>query len=329
MKVVLPLALLTALVWWFGLQPLAQALANVSARGLAAYLLLTAMVVLGYALRWRLVARAVGGCPPFGRLVAARLAGDAVGSLVPSAKLAGEPLRVALARGGNTAAAQATAAVAIDRLLEVIGNMFAVIVYVAVFCRTRGAAVAGHAPLLLAGVMALLVVAIAALLVRLRRGHRPLAILYGVRARAVAPRLANWMDGLRRVEEHLTRFVRQHPRPLLLGVLGSLAIEALIVAQYHVLLAAFGIELDLPTLLLVLLGGGVANIAPVPAGLGALEAAQVAVVGAAAGRPDVGFVVGVIVRFHTTILLALGLGALAYRGVSLARLRLAVQRASA
>jgi uncharacterized membrane protein YbhN (UPF0104 family) len=184
-------------------------------------------------------------------------------------------------------------------------------------------------PLLLGGAMALLVASVAALLIRVRRGHRPLAVLYGVRARAVAPRLITWMDGLRRVEDHLTSFVREHPRPLLLGVLGSLVIEVLTVAQYHALLSAFGIGLDLPTLLLVLLGGGVANIAPVPAGLGALEAAQVAIVGAAAGRPDVGFVVGVIVRLHTTLLLALGLGVLTFRGISLARLRLAVQRANA
>ena len=80
---------------------------------------------------------------------------------------------------------------------------------------------------------------------------------------------------------------------------------------------------------ILVLGGGMANVAPIPGGLGALEAAQVAIVGAAAGQPEVGFVVGVIVRLHTTLLLALGLGALTYQGVSLARLRLAVQRASA
>jgi uncharacterized protein (TIRG00374 family) len=132
MRIVLPFVLLAALVWWFGVQPLGEAMAHVSGRGLAAYVLLTAVVVLGYARRWRLVARAVGGCPSLGRLVAARLAGDAVGSLVPSAKLAGEPLRVALARGGETTTTQSTAGVAIDRLLELIGNMLAVVTYVAV-----------------------------------------------------------------------------------------------------------------------------------------------------------------------------------------------------
>ena len=328
-KLLLPLLLLAALAWWFGLQSVGRTLAHASARGLTGYALLTAMVVVGYALRWRMVAHAVGGNPPLGRLVSGRLAGDAIGALVPSARLAGEPLRVALARGPGTSTAQAAAGVALDRLLEVIGNMLAVIAYVALFCAARGVTRGGPGPPLLAGVMVLLLIALAALLVRVRLGGRPLEPFYGVRARALAPRLVAWMDGLRHVEDHLARFLREHPRAFLLGVLGSALVEAMTVAQYHALLAAFGVVLDLPTLVFVLLGSGAARAVPAPAALGALEAAQVAVVGAVAGRPDLGFVVGVIVRLHETLLLALGLAALSYQGVSLARLRVVAQRAGA
>jgi uncharacterized protein (TIRG00374 family) len=328
MRFVLPLLILAALCWWFGLEPVAQALAHASARGLVLYLLLSALVVLGYAVRWRMVADAVGARAPLGQLVAARLAGDAVSALVPSGRLAGEPIRVALVRDrGSTA--KATAGVAIDRVLEVIGNMLAVIAYVAVFCSVRGAGSAGRAPLLLAAMMALLLVATATLVVRWRRGRQPLAWLYGARARRLVPRFEAWMDGLRRVEKDVGHFFTHHPRAFAFGVLGSLIIEAITILQYHALMSAFGIQLDLPTLLLVLLAGGAAHAVPVPAALGTLEVAQVAVVGAAAGRPDLGFAVGVIVRLHETLLLGLGLGVLSYEGVSLARLRLASPRAGA
>ena len=60
MRFILPLLILAALCWWFGFEPVAQALAHVSARGLVLYLLLSALVVLGYAVRWRMVADAVG-----------------------------------------------------------------------------------------------------------------------------------------------------------------------------------------------------------------------------------------------------------------------------
>jgi uncharacterized protein (TIRG00374 family) len=325
----LPLLVLVALCWWFGLEPLAHALAQASPHWLLVYALLTALVVVGYAVRWRLVARTLGADIPLARLLAARLAGDAVGSLVPSGKLAGEPVRVVLTAGEQTSRPQAAAGVAIDRLLEVVGNTLAVIAYVAVFIAARGAAFAGHAPVLLAATMAVLLIALVALLIRLGRGARPLAPLYGERARAIAPRLGTWMDGLRRTEDHLVRFFREHPRAFARGALASIAVECCIVAQYHALLEAFGVRLDLPTLLLVLLGGGLARAVPAPAALGALEATQVAVVGAAAGRFDLGFVVGVIVRLHETLLLGAGLVVLSYQGLSLARLRAALQRARA
>jgi len=329
MRLILPLLLLAALCWWFGLEPLARTLAHASPAGLIGYLLLTGGVLLLYAMRWRLIVRSLGGRLPLGRLVAARLAGDAVGALVPSARLAGEPLRVALARDACASTAQSSAGVALDRFLEIVGNTLAVLAYVAIFLITRGASGVGSAPIALAATMALLLLGLIALMIRLRRGHRPLAPLYGERARRRAPRLATWMDGLRKVEDHLLHFFRQHPRAFFIGLAGSVLIEAMTLLQYHALLSAFGIALDLPTLCLVVLGSGVANGAPVPAGLGALEAAQVALVGAAAGRPELGFVIGIIVRLHETLLLGLGLAALSYRGVSWARLRIPAPQAGA
>jgi uncharacterized protein (TIRG00374 family) len=329
MRVLLPLLLLAFLCWWFGLEPVVRALAHASPRGLAIYLLLTAAVLLMYAMRWRLIVRALGGQLPVGRLLAARLAGDAVGALVPSARLAGEPLRVALARDGGISTAQSGAGVALDRFLEIGGNTLAALAYVAIFFIVRGASGMGSAPLAMAGVMTILLLGLVVLVVRLRRGHRPLAPLYGERVRRHAPRFTAWMDGLRQIEDHVVRFFRQHPRTFAIGLLASLAVEALTLLQYHALLSAFGIALDLPTLCLVVLGSGIASGAPVPAGIGALEAAQVALVGAGAGRPELGFVVGIVVRLHETLLLALGLAALSYRGVSLARLRIQASQAEA
>jgi uncharacterized membrane protein YbhN (UPF0104 family) len=218
--------------------------------------------------------------------------------------------------------------VAADRLLEVVGNLAAALTYVAIFWFTRAELHAGRAPLALLATMVLLAVALALLILRLRAGQRPLAPFYGARIRRLLPRLSPAFDGMERVEVHLGDLLRQQPRPLLAGVGLSLLIEALVVLQYHVLLGAFGLSLTLPTLLLVLLGGGLANAAPTPAGLGALEAAQVAMVGLASGRPDLGLVVGVIVRMHETLLLGVGLAALSYQGVSLARLRLSIPRAT-
>jgi hypothetical protein len=55
----------------------------------------------------------------------------------------------------------------------------------------------------------------------------------------------------------------------------------------------------------------------------------VAVVAAASGRPDLGFVVGVILRLHETLLLAVGLMVLSYQGMSLTRWRASLPQVDA
>lgn len=320
-------AVLAGLGWWFGLSGVIEALHRAQPLGLLAYAGWSALVVLVVVGRWRLVAAAVGGHVGLGRLAGARLAGDAAGSLLPLARVAGDPLRAVLVRGEGTPLSTATAGVAIDRLLEVTGNLLAVIAYVSIFSLATAERDAGAAPRTLAVAMAVLLVLLGALYYRLARGQRPMAPLYGARARRLLPGRGHWFDGIRRVEEHLLDFFRAHRATFLAGLALSVVAELVIILQYRALLGAFGVRLELPVLLLVLLGGGVARAVPTPAALGALEATQVMAVGAATGNPELGFVVGLIVRLHETLLVVVGVAALAALGVSPSRLSgLAAQR---
>jgi uncharacterized membrane protein YbhN (UPF0104 family) len=133
------------------------------------------------------------------------------------------------------------------------------------------------------------------------------------------------MEGLRNTEEHLVRFFREHPGVFVRGLLLSLLVEAVIVAEYHFLLSAFAVDVRLPVLLLVLLGSGLAHVVPSPAGLGALEASQVAVLGLAQGAPADGLVVGIVLRLHETLWIVAGLTVLAWSGFARGVLRPSVE----
>jgi uncharacterized membrane protein YbhN (UPF0104 family) len=310
----LALLLLAALFAWFGVDEIAATLRDASPSGLLLYAGLSAAVVVAYSARWWLLTRTVGAPMSLRRCIAARLAGDAVGSVVPSAKLAGEPLRIVAVRAGGQPLAAATAGVGLDRMLELIGNTVAVIAYIAIFALWRGGGeLARHPVPIVLGMLALLGALLSPVLC-VRLGYPALAPLHLGRLRRVA-RLRPWLERLERLEAHLEHVFARRPRVFLVGVLASLATEIVIVAQYHALLAAFGIGLDLPTLLLVVLGGGLARAIPTPGGLGGLEATQTLLVGTASGRPDLGFVVGLLVRLHETLLLGLGLAALVWLGV--------------
>jgi uncharacterized protein (TIRG00374 family) len=313
----------------FGLDDVVAALTRLRPLYLIACLAIGCGVRLGYSVRWWLVAAALGDAPGLPRFVAARLAGDAIGALVPTGRVGGDPLRAALLYADGVPGPRAGAGVALDRLLESVGNTLCCAAYVAAFASTHALRGWVHAPSVVAGACTLLLAALASFVALLRSGRRPLTPLLG----ALMPRrwvqLRGWLAVLARAEDDLVRFFRESPRGFLWGVVGSLLIEGLIIVEYHCLLAAFGVAIDLPTLLAMLVVSGLVRVTPVPAALGALEASQVLLLGAASGRPETGFVVGLVLRLHETWWTAVGLVALSAQGFSLARLRvLAIGKAA-
>jgi len=323
---------LAAFVWLcaqFGLGDVLLALRRVQPGYVLLYVGAAVAVLVGYSARWELVTRAVGARVPLRRLLAARLIGDAAGALLPGGKVGGDPVRAALVYADGVSGVRAGAGVAIDRVMELIGNSLCAITYVAVFSLTRAVGASQRGPLALLAAMLFPLLALVITVAMLWRGQRPFTPVFdGVaqRLRALQPIGAV----VRRTEDQLIDFFRDHPLVFVAGLLASLLIELMTIVEYHVMLAAFGVALDVPTLLMVLLASGMARAVPTPAGLGALEAGQVTVVGLASGRPEVGFVVGVVLRLHETLWTLIGVGVLSFQGMSVARLRtLATRKAVA
>ncbi|MEE8311351.1 MAG: lysylphosphatidylglycerol synthase transmembrane domain-containing protein [Candidatus Binatia bacterium] len=308
------------LAWQFGFAGVAMAFERLRPPILALYAVAAAAVYSGYTLRWLLVSRALGSPSGFGPLLAARLSADAVGSLLPTTRAAGDPLRVALVAGPELRGTLATACVATDRILELIGNIFAVIVYLSLFSLLNTAGEPASAARVMIPLMLFLLVALAVPLIMLGRGLRPLAFVERLAARRPGLRLARFSKLVTETEDHLVIFFREHPAVFMTGLMLSLAVEATIVLQYWLLLAAFGIDVEPTTLLVAIALTGAAHAVPTPAGLGALEGAQVTLFAATAGQPALGFVVAVVMRMHETLWIGIGLAALGLRGVPPARL---------
>jgi uncharacterized protein (TIRG00374 family) len=315
-------ALLVALYAVLGVDDVIATLRHVRPGLCTLYLGLGALACLAYSARWRAVARALGDAPPLRRFVEARLAGDAVGAVMPIGRVGGDPVRVALLYGEGVPGARAGAGVVMDRIIEFIGNSVCAVTYVAVFSFAHTLGASRHLSVAAGGAIAVPVLALAALLWRLRRGHRPLSELLELAGAERWERSRHALEALRHSEDDMARFLRGHPRTFIASVLASLGIEALAVVQYAVLLAAFGLVLSLPTLLMVMVLSGMARAVPVPAGLGALEASQVALLAATGGSAEIGLVVGTVLRLHETLWTTIGFVVLSARGMSLARLRL-------
>jgi len=314
-------ALLVGLYWRLGLRPVWAALADVHPSILLVYLAAAVVVRLGYSLRWRLVAQHLGPVPPLSAFVAARLAGDAISSLAPVGRVGGDPVRIGLLYGEGVGGTQASAGVVIDRIIEVLGNSVAVVAYVTVCAVAYAGVPGGHTALAVLGALVLPVGALLVLLVQWHHATRPLAAITGAIGLLLRPRFARGLVAVRQTEDDLVRVCSTHPAVLLWGLAASVLIEVIVVVEHYSLFRAFGLSLDLPTLLVVIMATGLSRAAPVPAGVGTMEATQVAVVTAISGRPDLGLVVATLLRLHETFWLAVGVVALSFQGVSIARVR--------
>ena len=311
------IGLLAILYWRFGTADIVTALTGVRAGYLLIYAVLACTAVLGSSIRWLVLARASGVRLPLRRFVQARLAGDSVGTIIPG-KVAGDPIRVALMSSPGVETARITAGVAADRVVEWLASALCAILYVTVFSVTRTGPTGLRTSVLLAG-LAVGLVALAIPLVMLRGGRRPFAPFYQGASRPDGAQ-STWRDVMRRTEDHLGRLLREHPGVFASGLVMSFAIEAIVVLEYHYLLAAFGVTLALPVLFIVLFGSGVAQLIPTPVNLGGLEGSQVVVLTAAGGGPALGLLIGTVLRLHNTLWVCIGLAVLVWRGSSLTAL---------
>jgi len=275
------------------------------------YLALWLTTVVLHAFRWQMILRRLGTDVPLARLTRLWLAARAVGAVVPSGTLGGEPVRVRLLTASGMTGASAAGAVALDRALELAGNMI-----VGPLC-IAGAIALGAGPGTAMGITAVgaLVGLLVLGLVYVRGMHgRPALVPLLGPLLPLLPR--RWKDPLVqhtvRADAALRETLAAHPGLVPTGIGVSLAIEALHLFELAALFAVFALAVPLPLLLLSSMGIGIAHAVPVTAALGTLEATQIGLF-AIGGEPlATGLGVAVALRLAETFWILAGLACLAF-----------------
>jgi uncharacterized protein (TIRG00374 family) len=263
---------LVALVRRAGVDNVVETLAGVSPPWLALWLLTELAIFIGFALRWRALLTSLGTQVALPRLLGFRIAGLAVGTLTPGAKLGGEPLRAYMLARERVPAGTAIASVTVDRALELVANLVFAVGYCALFA-LRDSTTASRMLVVIVASGIAFIAGIAWLLRRLRRGSS----IVPARMHAVLDRLGASRETIQRTDDSLRELIFARPRLMAGALLASLCLNFLILAEYAVLFVAFGASPTLPDLAGALLGVGLAHALPIPASIGALEGAQAAV----------------------------------------------------
>src|SRR5439155_17592999 len=160
--------------------------------------------------------------------------------------------------------------------------------------------------------MLVALLALLALYVHLYRGGK---LISRLARRGFFPSLRG---SLETIERQLGEFV--HTRAFATGLALSFLAEALVMAELWMLSRAFALPLSLPTLVGVMVGMGIAQLLPIPAALGSLEATEVGIVSLAGGGAPLGLAVGLLIRLRETLWIVVGLVTLYVEGVSWRRL---------
>ncbi len=246
--------------------------------GQIAILVLVNLVILQvFAARWAIIVGGLGYPVSAIALVAYRTAGFAISYFTPGTQFGGEPLQAFLLnRRAFVPIAPAAASVAIDKALELLGNFtflaFGIVLsaHTSLFPGLSALPFLGVAILIL-GLPLLFVVAAS-------RGVRPLTLLVRtLRARWFprSARIQRLEEGVSQMEQHIIRFLGEHPARLVLAMGISLLSWTLMVGEIWLVLRFLGVSFDLLEVIAVITASRLAFLFPLPGGIGALEAGLV------------------------------------------------------
>jgi uncharacterized protein (TIRG00374 family) len=284
-----------------------------SAPLLAAFALAIAGGFAACAARWRLLLAGLGSHVPLGQLTACRAAGHSLSTLIPSARLGGEPLRAYLAVQYGVPAPRALASVAIDRTLEMGGGSVFAAVFGIVLVQQGVPALRGAMVTLSAAAVGL-AVGVVFMVRRLRRGQGVVtALASGTGLDRFGPLRAR-MAAVGAAEGDLAALVAQ-PRRVGLAFALSVAAHLLVLIEYWLLLSAFGLPSGPLAVVAAIFATGAVHSMPVPAGIGVLEGSQLWLFSMLGYPAEVGFAVGLAVRLRELLWAVPGLGYLLSRAI--------------
>jgi hypothetical protein len=272
-----------------------------------------AAAIVTLALRWEVLLAGLGLRPGLRRLAAYRAAGQSLSTIIPSAKLGGEPLRVWLLLRARVPAAPAIASVAVDRTLEIGAGAPFTFLFAALLLRRGVPELQGAFVTVTLGAVAL-GVGLGITLRRLRRGE---GLVTAVARSTGLDRLAlvrGQMGALGAAEAEATRLVQQ-PRRLGLAFAIGIAANVVVCLEYALLLAAFGLPASPLAVVAAMFAAGAAHALPVPGAVGTLEGAQLWLFSMLGHPPEVGLAVGLAVRLRELVWFLPGLVYLGARGL--------------
>ena len=289
-------------------------LAGLTPWRLAALAAVNLAFVAALTLRWVSVLHGLGepvtmrNLPP---LAAARLAGFAVSYLTPGPQFGGEPVQLAMARRRTGLSyARGAASLVIEKGFDLAGNL-AFIGFGSLALRSLPPAAGGSgnqwtflsATGLLLGILPLLYLGL------VFAGFRPLsaAMARAIRGPRAKPRLIRLASFMQEAETDAGLYGKKPARAAARFVVSFLAIQGLGILELWLTMRFLGSPIGFSNTVLLLAGSKLAMYAPLPGGLGALEAVQRTLLVSLGYEPSLALALSAWVRIRDILFALAGL----------------------
>jgi len=289
----------------YGARALESLRADPSPPLLAVLLVAIAATIVSLSWRWQLLLVGLHERVSLATLSLQRSAAHSLAVLVPSGKLGGDPLRAWLVAREGVAPGDSIASVAADRTIE-IGSTAPFSLIFALVLLQQGLPQIERALVTVVVATVGLAIGVALAARRLRRGAGLVSALARRTRLDRLPVVNASLDVVEASERAAARLLEQ-PGRLCAAFAAGLGANLLVIAEFWLLLAAFGLPSDPVAVVAAVFATGAAHLLPVPGGIGVLEGAQMWIFAALGYPAEVGLAVGLATRLRELLWMLPGL----------------------
>jgi len=290
-----------------------QILANSNIFYIALFFLFSFLYHISSTLKSKLILASYGKHVPFFMLLKQVIAGYAVSYITPSARVGGEPVRIYMLNKENGINVRiGSAAILVDKFIEVTGVVLFAIVGLLFFIFSPE--ISRAAKIVIGTSLFAIFLSLAIFYLRTISRRGSFSSAFNLLQLRKIKRIRHFFNFFRDVEKKTGRFFIYHKSTLFNCFLLYFVWLFLNVVQMRFLLLGLGVDASLRVLIVSLTFLGVAELLPVPAALGTLEAGQFAVFSIFTGKGSLGFAVSLFLRAEAFIFVALGFSFLSHFG---------------
>lgn len=271
------------------------------------YIFVTFLIHVLLAYKWGLILRTTRYKVPLHKLFLYRLIGQAISYITPSAHIGGEPIRAILLKRHNIELSKGFSSVIIDKSIEITFYIFFGIIGIIILIFNYSL------PSKSIIIVYSLVIALIFFLVFYYRMSKGLGFITPI-FRIIKIRYA-YEEKIREFERNVSDFFKFHKKVLYKVLIISYLWWILMFLEYAILLNLLHIHINFINVFLVIIGVNVAYMVPLPAGLGVLEAFQIAIFKFIKLNAAYALVASIVIRLKDLFWTIIGLLLLSYYGI--------------